>query len=80
MLWGNISSSWTVRGNGKMDGATYSTILKENIIQTAEYLKLEQSFTFLEGGKCLPSSQKNNAMSLDQSIAMCRKDFVKFQS
>jgi hypothetical protein len=43
MLWGCFTEAWTrglVRINGKMNGAKYRKILDENLIQSAEDLRL----------------------------------------
>jgi hypothetical protein len=48
MLWGCISASGTerlVRIKGKMNGAKYREILNENLLQSAQDLKLGRRFT-----------------------------------
>ena len=49
MLWGCFSAAETgrlVRMEGKMNGAKYKEILDENLLQSAQDLKLGQKFTF----------------------------------
>ena len=49
MLWGCFSAAGTVRLvriKGKMDGAKYREILDENLIQSAQDLRLGRRFTF----------------------------------
>uniref|UniRef100_A0A803JA48 Tc1-like transposase DDE domain-containing protein n=1 Tax=Xenopus tropicalis TaxID=8364 RepID=A0A803JA48_XENTR len=49
MLWGCFSSAGTgklVRVDGKMDGAKYSAILEENLLESAKDLRLGRRFTF----------------------------------
>jgi hypothetical protein len=49
MLWGCFSGAGTgriVRIEGKMKGAKYSEILDENLLQSAQDLKLGRRFTF----------------------------------
>ena len=49
MLWGCFSAAGTgrlVRIKGKMKGAKYREILDENLLQSAQELRLGQQFTF----------------------------------
>ena len=49
MLWGCFSAAGTgrlVRIEGKMNGAKYREILDENLLQSAQDLRLGQRFTF----------------------------------
>uniref|UniRef100_A0A6I8Q9Z7 Uncharacterized protein n=1 Tax=Xenopus tropicalis TaxID=8364 RepID=A0A6I8Q9Z7_XENTR len=49
MLWGGFSSAGIgklVRVDGKMDGAKYRAILEENLLESAEDLRLGRRFTF----------------------------------
>ncbi|MGH0167546.1 UNVERIFIED_CONTAM: hypothetical protein FKN15_053097 [Acipenser sinensis] len=49
MLWGCFSSAGSgklVRIEGRMDGAKYRRILKENLFESAKTLKLGRKFTF----------------------------------
>ena len=49
MLWGCFSAVGTgrlVRIKKKMNGARYREILDENLLQSAQYLRLWQRFTF----------------------------------
>ena len=49
MLWGCFSVAGTrrlVRIEGKMNGAKYREILDENLLQSAQYLRLGRRFTF----------------------------------
>ena len=49
MLWGCLSATGTgrlVRIEGKMNGAKYREILNENLLQSAQDLRLRQRFTF----------------------------------
>ena len=49
MLWGCFSVAGTgrlIKDEGKMNGAKYREILDENLLQSAQDLRLEQRFTF----------------------------------
>ena len=49
MLWGCFSAAGTgrlVRIEGKMNGAKYREILDENLLQSAQDLRLGRRFTF----------------------------------
>ena len=49
MLYGCFSAAGTgrlVRTEGKMNGAKYREILDENLLQSAQYLRLGQRFSF----------------------------------
>jgi hypothetical protein len=49
MLWGCFSAPGTVRLvriEGKLNGAKYSEILDENLLQSAQELRLGRRFTF----------------------------------
>lgn len=49
MLWGYFSAARTgrlVRIKGKMNGAKYREILDENLLQSAQVLRLGRRFTF----------------------------------
>ena len=49
MLWGCFSAAGTgrlVRIEGKMNGAKYREILDENLLQSAQDLRLRLRFTF----------------------------------
>jgi hypothetical protein len=49
MLWGSFSVAGTgrlVRNEGKMNRAKYREVLDENLLQSAQDLRLRQIFTF----------------------------------
>ena len=73
MLWGCFSvagSGRLVRIEGKMNGAKYREILDENLLQSAQDLRLGRRFTFQQD-----NDPKHTAKTMQESLrdkSQCR--------
>ena len=81
MLCGCFSAAGTgrlVRIEGKMNGAKYREILDENLLQSAQDLRLERRFTFQQynygGGGSISSSNEDGRCSTDIMVMMTLSD------
>ncbi len=72
MLWGCFSAAGTgrlVAIEGKMNAAKYRDILDENLLQSAQDLRLGQRFTFQQDNDL--STQLNNEGVASQQLCDC---------
>jgi hypothetical protein len=71
MLWGCFSPAGTerlVRVEGKMNGAKYSQILDENLLQSTQDLRLRQRFTFQQDNDPKHSAKTTKKWLRDKSL------------
>jgi hypothetical protein len=69
MLWGCFSAAGAerlVRIEGKMNGAKYREILDENLLQSAQDLRLGQRFTFQQDNNPKHTAKTNAGVALGQ--------------
>ena len=71
MLWGCFSAAGTgrlVRIEGKMNGAKYRKILDENLLQSAQDLRLGQMFTFQQDNDLKHKAKTTQEWLRDKSL------------
>uniref|UniRef100_A0AAZ3SCL6 Transposase n=1 Tax=Oncorhynchus tshawytscha TaxID=74940 RepID=A0AAZ3SCL6_ONCTS len=71
MLWGCFSSEWTgrlVSIEGKMNKAKYSKILNENLLQSAQDLRLGRRFTFQQDNDPKHTAKTTQEWLWDKSL------------
>ena len=71
MLWGYFSAAGTgrlVRFEGKMNGAIYNEFLDENLLQSAQDLRLEQRFTFQQDNDPKNTAKTTHERLRDKSL------------
>ena len=71
MLWGSFSAVGTgrlVRIMEKMNGAKYREILDENLLQTAQDLRLGQRFTFQQDNDPKHTAKTTQEWLQDKSL------------
>ena len=74
MLWGCFSAEGTgrlVRIEGKMNGAKYGEILDENLLQSAQDLRLGQRFSFQQDND---PKHRAKTMQIDKTISLDRPE------
>ena len=71
MLWGCFSAAGTerlIRIEGKMNGAKYRKILSGNLHQSAQDLRMEQSFTFQQDNDPKHTAKTTQEWLRDKSL------------
>ena len=71
MLWGCFSAAGTgrlVRIEGKMNGAKYREILDENLLQSAQDLRLGRRFTFQQDNDPMHTAKTMQEWLRDKSL------------
>ena len=71
MLWGRFSAEGTgilVRIEGEMNGAKYSEILVENLLQRAQDLRLGRRFTFQQDNDPKHTAKTTQEWLRDESL------------
>ena len=72
MLWGYFSAERTgrlVRIEGKMNGAKYREILDENLLQSAQDLRLGRRFTFQQDNDPKHTAKTTQEWLRDMSLS-----------